>query len=64
MGQRQLRPNGELCIENKHKGTHYVVGPPGGPVAMIYRNGVHLLQLAETPVSAELLAHLVDLVCG
>ena len=51
--QPWLRPNGELAVEQTERGIKVVVGPPGAPVAVAYRNSMFYLKIAETSNTQE-----------
>lgn len=54
-----LRPHGELAVEQTERGIKVVVGPPGAPVAVAYRNSMFYLKVAETSTTQESLCILV-----
>ena len=50
-----MRPNGELLVEHRERGVKQVLAPGSSPVDIIYRQKVHMIRMAETPLTAETL---------
>lgn len=48
-----MRPHGELVVLHKQRNIKQVLGPPGAPVAMIYRGSQYMVKLAETSKTQE-----------
>ena len=51
--QPWLRPRGELAVEQTERGIKVVVGPPGAPIAVAYRNSMFYMKIAETSNTQE-----------
>ena len=42
-----------MAVQHKHRQVEHVLAPANAPVGMVYRNGHHMMRIAETEVSSE-----------
>lgn len=52
-----LRPNGELLVKHRARGTSMLLAPPSSPISMIYRQGQYMVKIAESESTPEWLGN-------